>query len=88
MRGERARNERIVVIKNLFDPAIFEEKADLIFEYTNDLREECAKCGNVRKVVIYDVGFYITDMFGFDTDNVLYYFFTETFGWCSSNNYV
>lgn len=55
MRGERSRHERIVIIKNLFDPSTFDERVDLILEYQNDLRDECSKCGTVRKVVIYDV---------------------------------
>uniref|UniRef100_A0A336M4B4 CSON009575 protein n=1 Tax=Culicoides sonorensis TaxID=179676 RepID=A0A336M4B4_CULSO len=54
MRGERSRHERIVVIKNLFEPQLFDTKCELILEYQNDLRDECSKCGNVRKVVIYD----------------------------------
>lgn len=55
MRGERSRNERIVVIKNLFEPQLFDEKCELILEFQNNLREECSKCGVVRKVIIYDV---------------------------------
>lgn len=55
MRGERSRDERIVVIKNLFEPQLFDAKCELILEYQNDLRDECSKCGVVRKVVIYDV---------------------------------
>ncbi|XP_055384595.1 HIV Tat-specific factor 1 [Condylostylus longicornis] len=54
MRGERSKHERVVVLKNLFDPQIFNENVELILEYQNDLREECKKCGNVRKVIIYD----------------------------------
>lgn len=56
MRGERSKNEKIVIIKNLFTPELFEEEVHLILEYQNDIRDECQKCGNVRKVVIYDVG--------------------------------
>lgn len=55
MRGERSRHERIVVIKNLFEISLFDERVDLILEYQDDLRDECSKCGTVRKVVIYDV---------------------------------
>ncbi|XP_037945340.1 HIV Tat-specific factor 1-like, partial [Teleopsis dalmanni] len=54
LRGERTKNEKVVIIKNLFAPKIFEEEVQLILEYTNDLREECNKCGTVRKVIIYD----------------------------------
>lgn len=53
-RGERSKHERTVIIKNLFEPKIFDENVELIIEYQNDLREECGKCGTVRKVVIYD----------------------------------
>jgi len=46
-----------VVLKNLFDPSIFDKEVALILEYQEDLREECKKCGDVGKVVIYDVNF-------------------------------
>lgn len=55
MRGERSKNEKTVIIKNLFTPELFEKEVELILEYQNSLREECGKCGMVRKVVIYDV---------------------------------
>ncbi|XP_032587487.2 HIV Tat-specific factor 1 [Drosophila mojavensis] len=54
MRGERSKNEKTVIIKNLFTPELFEKEVELILEYQNSLREECSKCGMVRKVVIYD----------------------------------
>ncbi|XP_036336015.1 HIV Tat-specific factor 1-like [Rhagoletis pomonella] len=54
MRGERSKNEKVVIIKNLFDPTIFEKEVQLILDYQNELREECSKCGTVRKIVIYD----------------------------------
>ncbi|EDW44356.1 GM22141 [Drosophila sechellia] len=54
MRGERSKNEKTVIIKNLFTPELFEKEVELILEYQNNLREECSKCGMVRKVVIYD----------------------------------
>lgn len=53
--GERSKHERVVIIKNLFEPKIFDEEVSLILEYQEDLREECRKCGDVRKVVLYDV---------------------------------
>lgn len=55
MRGERSKYERTVIIKNLFTPELFEKEVHLIIDYQTDLREECAKCGNVRKVIVYDV---------------------------------
>uniref|UniRef100_A0A1B0CDY9 Putative transcription elongation factor tat-sf1 n=1 Tax=Lutzomyia longipalpis TaxID=7200 RepID=A0A1B0CDY9_LUTLO len=54
MRGERAKHERVVTVKNLFTPETFDKEVQLILEYQNDLREECKKCGTVRKVIIYD----------------------------------
>ncbi|KRT80810.1 RNA binding protein, partial [Oryctes borbonicus] len=54
MRGERAKHEKIVIVKNLFDPKVFDEEVGLILEYQQDLREECSKCGEVRKVTVYD----------------------------------
>lgn len=55
LRGERSKHERTVVIKNLFDPSIFDTDVGLILEFQQDLREEASKCGVVRKVIIYDV---------------------------------
>lgn len=55
MRGERSKYEKIVIIKNLFAPELFEKDVHLILDYQNDLREECSKCGTVKKVIIYDV---------------------------------
>lgn len=54
MKGERAKHERIVIIKNLFTPELFDTEVHLIIDYQKDLREECSKCGTVRKVVIFD----------------------------------
>lgn len=55
MRGERGKHERTVVIKNLFTPELFDQDVQLIIDYQNELRDECGKCGTVRKVVVYDV---------------------------------
>lgn len=52
--GERSKHERVVIIKNLFHPTDFDKEVQLILDYQQDLREECAKCGEVRKVLIYD----------------------------------
>ncbi|KOB66256.1 HIV Tat-specific factor 1-like protein [Operophtera brumata] len=52
--GERSKHERIVIVKNLFHPADFDNEVQLILDYQQDLREECGKSGEVRKVVIYD----------------------------------
>jgi hypothetical protein len=58
MRGERSKHEKVVTIKNLFEPELFDREVHLIIDYQNDLREECGKCGTVRKVTIYDVSHY------------------------------
>lgn len=60
MRGERSKNERTVIIKNLFEPELFDREVHLILDYQADLREECNKCGTVRKVIIYDVSHFIS----------------------------
>ncbi|GBM27438.1 HIV Tat-specific factor 1 [Araneus ventricosus] len=54
LRGERSKNEKTVIIKNMFEPKEFDEDATLLLDYQNDIREECSKCGEVKKVVIYD----------------------------------
>ncbi|CAG9763154.1 unnamed protein product [Ceutorhynchus assimilis] len=51
---ERAKHERIVIIRNLFDPKLFDKDVSLILEFQQDLREEAGKIGEVRKVTIYD----------------------------------
>ena len=53
--GEPQRHERVVIIKNLFSPEDFDKEVSLLLEYQQDIRSECLKCGDVRKVVIYDV---------------------------------
>lgn len=55
MLGEPLKCERIVIIKNLFTPEDFDQEVQLLLEYQQDIRSECLKCGDVRKVVIYDV---------------------------------
>lgn len=54
LRGMRGKNESTVVLKNMFEPKEFEGDPTLILEYQKDLREECAKFGEVKKVVVYD----------------------------------
>lgn len=54
MIGERAKHERVVIVKNLFEPSMFDKDVSLILEFQQDLREECSKCGQVRKVMLYD----------------------------------
>ncbi|XP_044750958.1 HIV Tat-specific factor 1 homolog [Coccinella septempunctata] len=52
--GERSKHERTVIVRNLFDPSIFDTDVSLILEFQQDLREECGKIGEVKKVIIYD----------------------------------
>lgn len=53
--GERRNCEKVIVIKNMFDPGEFVRNPKLILEYRSDLREECTeKCGQVKKVDVYD----------------------------------
>lgn len=52
--GERSKHEKVVIVKNLFCPSDFDNEVQLILDYQQDLREECSKCGEVKKVVIYD----------------------------------
>jgi len=49
MRGERGKHENVVIVKNLFEKEIFDNDVSLLLEYQNDLREECSKCGVVKK---------------------------------------
>lgn len=57
MRGEPLKCERVVILKNLFTPEDFDRDVKLLLEYQQDIRSECLKCGDVRKVIIYDVSF-------------------------------
>ncbi|KAF5303935.1 hypothetical protein FQA39_LY01720 [Lamprigera yunnana] len=54
MIGERAKHEKVVVVKNVFESSMFDVDVSLILEFQQDLREECGKCGTVKKVIIYD----------------------------------
>ncbi|XP_023241798.1 HIV Tat-specific factor 1 homolog [Centruroides sculpturatus] len=54
LRGMRGKHENVVIIYNMFDPIEFERDPSLIMEYQKDVREECSKCGEVKKVVVYD----------------------------------
>lgn len=54
IRGMRSKYENVVIISNMFDPIEFERDPSLIMEYQRDMREECSKCGEVKKVVVYD----------------------------------
>lgn len=46
------------MLKRLFKPEEFDVNPAMLLEYQRDLREECAKFGHVKRVVIFDVSFY------------------------------
>uniref|UniRef100_A0A8C5MZQ7 17S U2 SnRNP complex component HTATSF1 n=1 Tax=Leptobrachium leishanense TaxID=445787 RepID=A0A8C5MZQ7_9ANUR len=50
----RKRFERVVIIKNMFHPKDFEEDPLVLNEIREDLRTECEKFGQVKKVLIFD----------------------------------
>jgi len=54
MKGERAKHDKVIVIKNLFDPAEFSRDPGLIIDYTSRIRSQCSKFGTCTKVCIYD----------------------------------
>ncbi|XP_077141399.1 17S U2 SnRNP complex component HTATSF1 [Ranitomeya variabilis] len=50
----RKRFERVIIIKNMFHPSDFEEDPLVLNEIREDLRSECEKFGQVKKVLIFD----------------------------------
>ncbi|KAJ0061613.1 hypothetical protein NL108_005774, partial [Boleophthalmus pectinirostris] len=50
----RKRHEKVVIIRNMFHPSDFEEDPLVLNEYREDLRTECEKFGEVKKVIIFD----------------------------------
>ncbi|XP_078374970.1 17S U2 SnRNP complex component HTATSF1-like isoform X2 [Oculina patagonica] len=53
-RDTRKKHERIVVFKNMFDIAEFEKNPILITDLRDDMKAECEKFGEVRKVIVFD----------------------------------
>lgn len=54
-KGEmRKRHEKVVIIRNMFHPNDFEEDPLVLNEYREDLRTECEKFGEVKKVILFD----------------------------------
>ncbi|KAM7398216.1 hypothetical protein PAMA_006220 [Pampus argenteus] len=54
-KGEvRKRHEKVVIIRNMFHPSDFEEDPLVLNEYREDLRTECEKFGEVKKVILFD----------------------------------
>ncbi|XP_030065744.1 17S U2 SnRNP complex component HTATSF1 [Microcaecilia unicolor] len=52
--ASRMRHERVVIIRNMFHPNDFEEDPLVLNEIREDLRTECEKFGQVKKVIIFD----------------------------------
>ncbi|XP_064628383.1 17S U2 SnRNP complex component HTATSF1-like [Lineus longissimus] len=52
--GERKKSDKVVVLKNVFNPVDFEKDPGTIQEIRSDIRLECSKFGEVRKVTVYD----------------------------------
>ncbi|XP_053555200.1 HIV Tat-specific factor 1 [Bombina bombina] len=50
----RKRFERVIIIRNMFHPSDFEEDPLVLNEIREDLRSECEKFGQVKKVLIFD----------------------------------
>ncbi|XP_077597049.1 17S U2 SnRNP complex component HTATSF1 [Stigmatopora nigra] len=50
----RMRHEKVVIIRNMFHPNDFEEDPLVLNEYRDDLRSECDKFGEVKKVILFD----------------------------------
>lgn len=50
----RKRHEKVVIIRNMFHPKDFEEDPLVLNEYREDLRTECEKFGDVKKVILFD----------------------------------
>ncbi|XP_044078186.1 HIV Tat-specific factor 1 [Siniperca chuatsi] len=50
----RKRHEKVVIIRNMFHPSDFEEDPLVLNEYRDDLRTECEKFGEVKKVILFD----------------------------------
>ncbi|KAI8498377.1 HIV Tat-specific factor 1 [Branchiostoma belcheri] len=50
----RPKNERVMIIRNMFHPKDFEEDPLVLNEISDDLKSECEKFGIVKKVLIFD----------------------------------
>jgi len=54
IKGERAKHEKVVVIKNMFDVEDLDADPGLILDFSNRIRTQGAKFGTVTKVCLYD----------------------------------
>lgn len=55
VRGERGKNEKVVVVKNAFRPEEFDNDVGVIIELKEDFSGEASKFGVCRKVDLFDV---------------------------------
>ncbi|XP_065653331.1 17S U2 SnRNP complex component HTATSF1-like [Hydra vulgaris] len=51
---KRSKFDRIVILKNMFDNKEFENDPTLINELKADLRSECEKFGEIKKIIVFD----------------------------------
>ncbi|KAF2361048.1 RNA recognition motif domain [Trinorchestia longiramus] len=54
LRGQRSKNESVVVIRNAVTPEEFMDHAERILTHTESLRAQCASFGAVKKLELYD----------------------------------
>ncbi|XP_012934154.1 HIV Tat-specific factor 1 isoform X2 [Heterocephalus glaber] len=50
----RMRHERVVILKNMFHPTDFEDDPLVLNEIRDDLRVECSKFGQIKKLLLFD----------------------------------
>ncbi|KAM7132101.1 LOW QUALITY PROTEIN: 17S U2 SnRNP complex component HTATSF1-like [Molossus nigricans] len=50
----RMRHEQVVIIKNMFHPMDFEDDPLVLNEIREDLRVECSKFGQIKKLLLFD----------------------------------
>lgn len=54
LKGERSKNEKTIVIKNMFTVEELDCDPGLILDFSNNIRSQCSKFGIVAKVTLYD----------------------------------
>jgi HIV Tat-specific factor 1 len=54
LKGERYKHEKVIVIRNLFDPEEFDRDPGRILDYTSRIRAQCSKFGTITKLTLYD----------------------------------
>jgi RNA recognition motif-containing protein len=51
---KRSKYDKVVVLENMFDPVEFEGNPASLQDIKDDVREECEKYGDVRKLMVFD----------------------------------